>query len=107
MRFVVISEGETLDSYVAEDFGHAPFFLVVDGETLDYRVIVNEFVDAMGAGMKVAEAIAQLGTDVVITGGIGSHGLEILEKAGIHVAYDEEGTAEECILDYKRRHGSN
>ena len=103
MKICVISEGDTLDSYVAEDFGHAPFFLIVDADTLDYLVIKNEYADSMGAGMKVADAIAQLKVDAVITGGIGSHGLDILNKAGIHVAYDEEGTAEECIIDLKRR----
>ncbi len=41
MRIIVISEGESLDSYVADDFGHAPYFLLVDSETLAYRVIVN------------------------------------------------------------------
>ena len=104
MMIGVISEGDTLGSYVAEDFGHAPFFLIVDADTLDYRVVANEYADSEGAGMKVADAIAGLGVDAVITGGIGSHGLNILEKAGIHVAYDEEGTAEECIRDFKRRY---
>ncbi|MCL2510114.1 MAG: NifB/NifX family molybdenum-iron cluster-binding protein [Methanomassiliicoccaceae archaeon] len=103
MRIGVIAEGDSLESYVAEDFGHAPFFLIVDPDTLDYQVIENEFANSMGAGMKVAEAIVGMGVDVVITGGIGSHGLDILGKAGIHVAYDEEGTVEECINDFKRR----
>jgi predicted Fe-Mo cluster-binding NifX family protein len=104
MKVGVISEGDGLDSFVAEDFGHAPFFLIVDSETMDYTVVRNEFADSPeGAGMKVAEAIASLGVDAVITGGIGSHGIHILEKAGIRVSYDEEGTAEECIEALKRR----
>ncbi|MDR0309151.1 MAG: NifB/NifX family molybdenum-iron cluster-binding protein [Candidatus Methanoplasma sp.] len=103
MKIGVIAEGDTLDSYVAEDFGHAPFFLIVDSDTLDYQVVKNEHADSLGAGMKVANAIAGLGVDAVITGGIGSHGLDILRKAGIHVAYDEDGTVEECIMDLKRR----
>ncbi|MCL1810707.1 MAG: hypothetical protein FWG41_00575 [Methanomassiliicoccaceae archaeon] len=103
MRIAVISEGDSLDSYVAEDFGHAPFFLIVDSDTLDYHVVANEYADSMGAGMKVADAITGLGVEAVITGGIGSHGLDILSKAGIHVAYDEEGTVEECVNDLKRR----
>ncbi len=103
MKIGVIAEGDTLESYVAEDFGHAPYFLIVDSETLDYQVVANEFANLEGAGMKVADAIVGLGVDAVITGGIGSHGLDILGKAGIHVAYDEEGTVEECINDFKRR----
>jgi Uncharacterized conserved protein len=103
MRIGVISEGDSLDSFVAEDFGHAPFFLIVDSETLDYQVVENEFVREMGAGMKVANAIVGLGVEVVITGGIGSHGIDILSKAGIKVVSDEEGTVEESINDFKRR----
>ena len=82
MRLVVISEGESLDSEVAEDFGHAPFFLVVDSESLDYHVIENEFADSPeGAGVAVAKAITTLRPDAVITGGIGMHGLTILRDA--------------------------
>ncbi|MDO5861790.1 MAG: NifB/NifX family molybdenum-iron cluster-binding protein [Thermoplasmata archaeon] len=104
MRIIVVSEGESLDSYVADDFGHAPCFLLVDSDTLDYSVIVNEFMDSeQGAGMAVARAIASLKVDAVITGGIGMHGVQILREAGIDVSSDEEGTAEECIRDYMRR----
>lgn len=103
MRLVVVSEGESLDSFVADDFGHAPCFLVVDSETLDYSVIVNEFINAEGAGMAVARAIASLQPDAVLTGGIGMHGIQILKEAGIDVSYDEEGTVEEAVTDYVRR----
>ena len=49
MRILVVSEGESLDSYVADDFGHAPCFLLVDSETLDYSAIINEFVNEEGS----------------------------------------------------------
>ena len=105
MRLVVISEGESLDSEVAEDFGHAPFFLVVDSESLDYHVIENEFADSPeGAGVAVAKAITTLRPDAVITGGIGMHGLSILRDANILVSYDEEGSVEQCVTDFVRRH---
>ena len=104
MKIIVVSEGESLDSYVADDFGHAPCFLLVDSDTLDYHVIVNEFADAPeGAGIAVANAIVSLKVDAVITGGIGTHGMKILEDAGIYVSYGEEGTAEQCITDFMRR----
>ncbi len=105
MMLLATSEGESLDSYVADDFGHAPFFLLVDSETLDYRVIVNEYKDSLsGAGVAVAEAIVSLGNvDAVLTGGIGMHGMDILSEAGIKVSTDEDGTVEDCIRDYLRR----
>ena len=105
MMLLAVSEGESLDSYVADDFGHAPYFLLVDSDTLDYRVIVNEFKDSLsGAGVAVAEAIVSLGNvEAVLTGGIGMHGAEILEKAGIQVSTDEDGTVEDCVKDFMRR----
>ncbi|NLL94162.1 MAG: hypothetical protein GX224_00110 [Thermoplasmatales archaeon] len=104
MKVAVTAEGDTLDSPVADDFGHAPFILVVDCDTLDYRVVENEFVRELGAGMKVAEAIASLDVQAVITGGIGHHGIAILSKAGIRVSSDEDGTVEEAMADFRRRH---
>lgn len=105
MKIIACSEGESLDSYMAEDFGHAPFFLLVDSDTLDYRVIVNEFRDSeQGAGMAVARAIIGLGcVDAVLVCGIGMHGIEVLRNAGIDVSPDEDGTVEDCIRDYLRR----
>ena len=103
MKIGVLAEGDSLSSYVADDFGHAPYFLIVDPETLDHTVIVNEFINAEGAGMKVADAIIGLGVDVVITGGIGPHGYNKLTAAGITVSYDEDGTAEECVKRVNER----
>lgn len=103
MKIGVLAEGDSLESLVADDFGHAPFFLIVDYDTLDYDVVENEFINANGAGMLVADAIVSLKVDAVITGGIGSHGYDKLTKAGIRVSYDEEGTVEECVNNFKRR----
>ena len=103
MKIGVLSDGPDLGSYVSDDFGHAPFFLIVDSESYDYVVVENEFMEAEGAGMKVADAIVGLGVEAVVTGGIGSHGYDILTKAGIRVSFDEEGTVEECIEAFKRR----
>lgn len=103
MRAGVLAEGDSLDSYVADDFGHAPYFLIVDMDTLDHEVIKNEFVNAEGAGMKVADAIVGLGVDVVITGGIGPHGYNKLTGAGITVSYDEDGTVEDCVKNVRQR----
>lgn len=105
MKIGVLSEGEELTSYVSDDFGHAPYVLIVDYDTLDYEVVVNDFMNSEGAGMKMADALVSIKVDAVITGGIGSHGYDILTKAGIKVSFDEEGTVEECVEAFKRRIG--
>ena len=103
MKAVVLAEGDSLSSYVADDFGHAPYFLVVDADTMEHEAIANEFTRSVGAGMKVAEAIIAMGADIVITGGIGPHGYGMLTDAGITVSFDEDGTAEECVKRAKER----
>ncbi|MEA4977542.1 MAG: NifB/NifX family molybdenum-iron cluster-binding protein [Methanomassiliicoccaceae archaeon] len=105
MKIGVLAEGDTLDSYVADDFGRAPYFLIVDMDTLDFTVVENEHKDAAsGAGMLVADSIVGIGVDAVIVGGIGHHGYDKLVAAGITVSTDEEGTVEESIKDFKRRY---
>ena len=103
MKVGVIAEGDNLGALVGEDFGHSPYFLIVDLDTYDYTAVQNEFSEKEMAGYKVAEAIASLKVDAVICGGIGMHGLEILQKAGIRVWYDADGTVEENLDDLKRR----
>ena len=103
MKACVLADGDSLSSYVADDFGHAPYMIVVDMDTMAFEAIKNEFVNAMGAGMKVADAIVKLGVDVVITGGIGPHGYETLTNAGITVSFDEDGTVEERVKAVRER----
>lgn len=103
MKFGIVTEGDTLDSLVADDFGHAPYFLIVDGDTLDYQVVENEYARGEGAGFKVAKAVAELKPDQFICGGIGTHGLKILQDAGIRVWYDFDDTAENCISYVKNK----
>ena len=104
MKIGVLAEGDTLESLVAEDFGHAPFYLIVDSETLDYTVIGNEFANGEGAGYKVAQNIVTTGVQHVVTGGIGTHGLKILQDAGLRVWYDmDEMTVEEAVAHINDR----
>lgn len=105
MKIGVMADGDTLDSYVSDDFGHAPYFLIVDMDTLDFIVVENEHKDAAsGAGMLVADAVVSLGVDAVIVGGIGTHGVKILSDAGITISSDEDGTVQESVANFKRRY---
>lgn len=105
MRIGITADGDDLQAWVSDDIGHCPYFIILDTRTMDFEVVENEYKDVeAGAGMYVAKAIADLGLDAVITGGIGMHGYEILHKAGVMVVSDEEGTVEEAVKVFKRRH---
>ena len=104
MKVGVLAEADNLGGLVAEDFGHAPFFLIVDSESLDFTVVENEFAKGEGAGYKVANSIVGMKVDHVVCGGIGMHGLKILQDANIRVWYDmDEMTVEEAVLHVKDR----
>ncbi len=104
MKIAIVAEGEDLQSYVADDFGRAPFILVVDSETKEVEAVPNEHQDAaQGVGMLVAEKIVSLDVNAAIVGGIGHHGYDILSKAGLRVSFDEEGSAEEALGNFLRR----
>ncbi|MDD2626363.1 MAG: NifB/NifX family molybdenum-iron cluster-binding protein [Candidatus Methanomethylophilus sp.] len=103
MKVAVTAEGDTLGSYVADDFGHAPYFLLVDTDSLDFTVVENEYARGDGAGYKVAQAITGLGVGAVLVGGIGTHGTKILNDAGIRVVADVDGTVEEVVTSFRDR----
>jgi len=97
MKVAVISEGDSLSSYIADDFGHAPYVLIVNTDTMTFEAVKNEFISAEGAGMKMAAMLISSGADIVITGGIGPHGYNMLTEEGITVSFDEDGIIEDRI----------
>ena len=104
MRVCVTAEGEDLDALVAEEFGHAPFLLIVDPDTMKVEVFDNVLVDTdIGYGIQTAENIIHLKAEVVITGFVGPHGVKKLESKGIKLVTDEEGTVKQALDAFNRR----
>lgn len=104
MRICVTAEGTDLDALVAEEFGHAPFFVIVDPDTMKFEVFDNVLVDTdIGYGIQTAENIIRLKADVVMTGFVGPHGVKKLESKNIKLVTDEEGTVRQAIEAFKRR----
>jgi predicted Fe-Mo cluster-binding NifX family protein len=107
VRLLVTSEGTDMDALVAEEFGHAPYFVVVDPGTMEFQVFDNVLEDTdIGYGIQTAENIIKVGADVVITGFIGPHGVKKLWSKGIKIVTDEEGTVRQAVQAYVRRHSA-
>ncbi|QLH74329.1 MAG: hypothetical protein HPY73_01905 [Methanomassiliicoccales archaeon] len=104
MRVCVTAEGTDWDALVAEEFGHAPYLLIIETDTMSLDVFDNVLVDTdIGYGIQTAENIVKLRPDVVITGFIGPHGVKKLESKGIKIVTDEEGTVSQAIASFRRR----
>ncbi|MEW5933713.1 MAG: NifB/NifX family molybdenum-iron cluster-binding protein [Bacillota bacterium] len=104
MKVAVAAQGETLDSPVDMRFGRAPFFLVVDSETLDYEVIANPAVQAPGgAGIQTAQLLARSGVGAVVAGNVGPNAMSALRAAGVEVYAARGGTVRENVQAFLRR----
>lgn len=103
MRVAISANGPTLDSEVNPRFGRCPWLLIVDTESADFEALENPAVSAPGgAGIQVAEAIAQKQVEAVITGNCGPNAYEALSAAGIHVYAGASGSVREAVESFVR-----
>ena len=104
MKISVSSQGEKLDSAVDPRFGRAAQFILYDTQTESYEAISNSqsINTAQGAGIKAAETISRLGTEVLITGHCGPKAFQTLKAAGIEINVGAEGcTVSQALEKYK------
>jgi len=96
MKLAITAQGGTSDSPVDQRFGRAEWLLIHDTESSDWKALENND-PAQGAGLKVAEMLANQGVENVITGHCGPKAFKALQAAGIGVYLVAEGTASEAV----------
>ena len=68
-KICISSTGRDLDANVDPRFGRSDYFLIINPDTMNYELIINESQKEMGgAGIKAAERIAKNNVKFVITG---------------------------------------
>lgn len=80
-----IKNNQGIDSDVSNHFGSAPFFMIIDTETLDTKIIINTNQQHTHG---MCQPLALLGDekfDGIVVGGIGMGALNKLKTAGIKV----------------------
>ena len=104
MKIAVTSQGETLDSMLDPRFGRASFILIVDTETLEFEAFDNaKNKNAFkGAGIQAAAMIADMETDVLLTGFCGPNAFKTLEAAGVKVVNDQTGRVIDMVQRFKQ-----
>lgn len=100
MKVVIAAAGPTLDSLVAQRFGHAPYYLLVDVVTRELHVIENhEHDDETHA---IIPQLAGQGAEVFVTGNIGPHAFQLIQSLQGQVALASRMPAGEALDKLER-----
>jgi predicted Fe-Mo cluster-binding NifX family protein len=103
MKIAITAEtSQGLDSQVAQHFGHAPYFILVDiddGAVTATQDIVNPFAEAHQPG-EIPTFIKQQNAEVMLSGGMGGRAIEFFTQAGIKTATGATGTVRESLEKY-------
>ncbi len=103
MKIAVTAESNNgLDSMVAQHFGHAPYFMLVDvenGEVSTVESAANPYAEAHQPG-QIPAFIKQLNANVILSGGMGGRAIEFFEQAGIKAATGASGTVRQALENY-------
>jgi len=98
MRIAVTSAGPGLEDRVDPRFGRCAFFVIVQGETMEFEAVENPNVSVGGgAGIASAQLVAEREADVVLTGNCGPNAFRTLEAAGVQVVVGVGGTVREAV----------
>lgn len=103
MKIAIPSTGTDIKSDVNQSFGRTPYFIVVDSDTKDFKVIDNKAADAQGgAGIKAAQTIVDSGAQAVITFRCGQNVADVLNTAGIKMIQAQSGSVEDMIAKFNK-----
>ena len=85
-----------LDATICDHFGKAPTYTLVDSETMEVKVFVNESDHNGGVGSP-PEHLAKYGAQIVLASGAGGKAISMLNGYGIKVYLGNKGTVKEIV----------
>jgi len=98
---IPIAENQALNSIVYEHFGSAPFFMLVDSETLVVELLNNHDEHHVHGACNPLKALTGRAVDAVIVGGIGAGAIRGLRSAGITVYHSTAQTVVKAVAQFK------
>ena len=103
MKIAVTAEDNNgLESVVAQHFGHAPYFILVDvedGAVTAAQGVANPFVEAHTPG-DVPNFIKQQNAHVMLSGHMGGRAIQFFEQMNIQAATGAQGTVRQSLERY-------
>ena len=98
---VPVTHNLGLKSPVYNHFGSAPWFLLVDPETMQIEALSNRNQAHHHGQCNPLKALSDHQVDAVVVGGIGLRALERLQSAGIDVFESQGRTVQEALDHFK------
>jgi predicted Fe-Mo cluster-binding NifX family protein len=104
LKIAISASGTDLKAQVDPRFGRAPYFLLVNPETMECEVVPNlpSLQAAQGAGTQAAALVARHRPAVVLTGHCGPKAFHTLQAAGIPVVVGVEGSVGQAVEQYRQ-----
>jgi predicted Fe-Mo cluster-binding NifX family protein len=104
MKIAVSASGPDLEGPIDPRFGRAPYFLLVNPDTLEFEVVANQInlQAVQGAGIQAATLVARHRPAAVITGHCGPKAYDTLVAAGIPVILGVEGSIRAAVEQYRQ-----
>jgi predicted Fe-Mo cluster-binding NifX family protein len=103
MKIALSSMGKDIESDVSDIFARCPYFVIADikdQKINEIEVVKNEGANQMGgAGISMAQLMAEKDVKAVITGNVGPRAFEVLKQFNIEI-YRGEGKVKEAIGEF-------
>jgi len=100
MRIAVTAQGNDMTAPVDPRFGRCQYFIIYDTDTHEVVVRANESAVKSGAGIQSAQFMIDQEVQVVITGEVGPHALQVLQSAGIAIRTTTARTVQEAVEQF-------
>jgi predicted Fe-Mo cluster-binding NifX family protein len=91
-----------MNAPVEARFGRAPYYIIVDTDTMAHEAIENPNVSAGGgAGIQSAQLIAERDVKFVLTGNCGPNAFNVFGAAGVQIIVGVTGTVIQAVEQFK------
>lgn len=104
MKVAISAGGAVLSSAVDPRFARAPWFIIADTDTDEWKAVDNtqNVQAAQGAGIQAAQCVVREGAQIVLTGHCGPNAFHALGAAHVKVIVGVEGTVGEALERLKK-----
>jgi predicted Fe-Mo cluster-binding NifX family protein len=103
MKICVTAIANSLEAPLDPRFGRCLYFVIVDSETMEFEGYPNLAAGSTGgAGIQVAQTIANEDVKTVITANVGPNAFGVLSALGIEIVTGAFGTVREVIEKFKK-----